>query len=208
MQPEHNPSPYVVKRPRLGFAIVLAGIAALVLIAFALRPFDAGDGERSGTAPAPAIQRGNTEAIGTSGADAPGGATDMRGAAAPVLIQELDTITGANDGRPLIGRRVDLQVTVRDPNDVAFWAGEGDNRVLVVFGRDSRDGAGRQEGLPSSHGIEPLQAGQAARVSGTIQRLPEAEQMYSWRLTGHDVAELAGRGIYVRADRVTPNGGQ
>jgi hypothetical protein len=111
------------------------------------------------------------------------------------------------DGHELVGRRVDLHVTVSDiANDVAFWVGEKDNRVLVVMARDNRDGARRQSGGVASHGIVPVHRGQQAAISGTVQRLPKAEEMFSWGLTNNEAAQLEGRPIYIRADRVTSNG--
>lgn len=210
MKPDDEPSPYVVKRPRRGYLLVLTGLALLVLVAVLLKSFDAGEGERSGGAPAPERQRGSTDVIGTFGQDAPRGSDSNSGPAAvvpPAVIQELETITGSVDGHELIGRRVDLHVTVQDiANDVAFWVGEGDNRVLVVMARDNRDGADRQRGVPASHGISPVKAGQMAAISGSVQRLPKAEDMFSWKLTRNEAAELADRRIYVRADTVTGNG--
>ena len=51
-----------------------------------------------------------------------------------------------------------------------------------------------------------MHAGQQATISGSIQRLPKAEEMSSWQLTRTDAAELADRQFYVRADTVTTNG--
>jgi hypothetical protein len=210
MKPDYQPSPYTVKRPRRGFLVVIGGVAVLVLAAVMLRSFDAGEGERVGRAPASEMVRGSTDVVGTTGEARPAGTENNSGPAAvvpPAIIQELGTITGSVDGHELIGRRVDLHVTVQDvANDVAFWAGEGDNRVLVVMGRDDRTGAERQRGLPSSSGVARLAAGEQAAVSGTVQRLPRAEEMHSWQLSRADAQELLDRRIYVRADSVTTNG--
>jgi hypothetical protein len=125
----------------------------------------------------------------------------------PAIIQELDTITGSVDGQQLIGRRVDLHAIVQTvSNDTAFWIGAGDNRLLVRLGRDNRNENARQLGVESHHGISPVHAGQQATISGSVQPLPKAEEMYRWRLTESDYAELLDRKLYIRADAVTTNG--
>ncbi len=192
-------------------------LVAMVFAVVALGMFwayqrDGGEGERFGPrpgSPAPDTMGGNRGVTGTSGSDMPREADDNSGPAAvvpPAIIQELETITGSVDGQQLIGHRVDLHVTVQDPNDVSFWAGEGDNRILVVYGRDNRDSETRQEGRPAMHGIQTLRAGQQATVSGSIQRLPKAEEMFSWQLTRTEAAELSDRQFYIRAYCVTANG--
>jgi hypothetical protein len=212
MNPDYDPNPYVVKRPRRGLMVVAIGCLVVALGIFWAYQRDAGEGERSGPAhgaPAPETMGGNRGVTGTSGRDMPREADDNSGPPAvvpPAIIQELETITGSVDGQQLIGRRVDLHVKVQDPNDVSFWAGDRDNRVLVVFGRDNRDGVTRQDGRPATHGIQPLSAGQQATVSGSIQRLPKAEEMFSWQLTRTEAAELSDRQFYIRADSVTANG--
>ena len=57
---------------------------------------------------------------------------------------------------------------------------------------------------PSSDSIAPVRAGQRVSISGTVERLPRAEEMYSWGLTNHDAEELTRRYVYLRAERVTP----
>jgi hypothetical protein len=199
-----------VQRPRRGFLVVIAGVALLVALAVMLQSRDAGDGGRVDRAPAPAINRGSTDSVGTTGskgADGSGGNGGPAAAVPPAIIQELGTITGTVDGHELIGRRVDLHVPIQEiASDVAFWVGEGDNRVLVVMGRDDRDGAERQRGLPSSSGVANPAAGQQAAISGTVRRLPNAEEMHSWQLTRDETQELLDRRIYVRADSLTPEG--
>jgi hypothetical protein len=177
--------------------------------AYWIKQRDAGEPGRIGVpgTPAPEINGGP---VSTTGTDKPRGGDDNGGPPAvvpPALIQELETITGSIDGNELVGRRVDLHVNVSDIiNDTAFWVGEGDNRVLVVTGRDNRDGSARQQGLPPRHGLMPVQGGQQATISGTVLRLPRAEEMYSWDLTRNDAAELKSRPIYIRADTVTTSG--
>jgi hypothetical protein len=170
---------------------------------------DAGDEDRLRTQPGSPAERGTAGSVGTTGTETTEGDGDGGPAAVipPAVIQELDTITGSVDGQQLIGRQVDLHVVVQEvPNEVAFWVGQGDNRVLVVLGRDNRDGKARQLGLPSRHGISPVHAGQQATISGTVQRLPKAEEMDSWRLAATERAELLDRKLYIRADTVTTNG--
>lgn len=122
-------------------------------------------------------------------------------------IHELETITGANDGHQLVGRRVDIHVAVDRPiNDVVFWVGPPDNRLLVVVAHDTRSGSDRQGGERSSSDIDAIRAGQRATIVGTIERVPYAEAMYSWGLTSADRAELMERRVYLSAERVEPNG--
>jgi hypothetical protein len=140
-------------------------------------------------------------AVGTSGTAPTGVATDVEDAA---TIREIETITGQVDAHPLIGRKVDLHVPVEArANDQAFWVGERDNRILVVPTRDHRDNIERQEGLIADNGIAPLQSGQMAAISGTIQKLPPEEGMASWNLTAQDRNEAGRMGVYLRADTIT-----
>ena len=141
-------------------------------------------------------------AVGTSGThDGSSEAPDAN------AVTEIETITGVNDGMTLVGRRVDLHVEVQQrANDVAFWVGSPDNRVLVVLGRDNRTGEQRQKGAPSGHGISPVRGGQRAAISGVIRPVPPAEQRMSWSLTEADEKELADRKIYIRADTVSSEG--
>lgn len=143
------------------------------------------------------------KSVGTSGhTDAAAASYDSE--TSPALIRELETITGSVDGHELIGRTIDLHVPVLDKaNDQAFWVGSKDNRILVVPDRDHRDSIERQRGFVADNGIAAMQAGQQAAISGTIQKLPSVEQMYSWGLTNRDKHDAADRGIYLRADRVS-----
>jgi hypothetical protein len=145
------------------------------------------------------IERGNPGAVGTSGELSEPREADV----SPGVIRDLETITGVNDGHVFVGRRVELQVPVsRHVNDAAFWVGSGDNRLLVVLTRESRDGATRQRGGPSTAvGLVPV--GELAVVSGSIQQVPDAEAMRSWGLTSADLTELMDRRIFLRADIVS-----
>jgi hypothetical protein len=210
MKPDYDPNPYVMKRPRRGLALVAVVFALVILGAVWAYQRDGGEGERVARTPAPELSHGSSGVTGTSGQDLPREADANSGPAAvvpPAIIQELETITGRVDGQELIGRRVDLHVRVQDiANDTAFWVGEGDNRLLVVMGRDNRNTTKRAAGVPAAHGILPANAGQQVAISGSVQRLPKAEEMYSWQLTRTDAAELADRKFYIRADSVMPNG--
>ena len=141
-------------------------------------------------------------AVGTSGTHA--GALEDHGGE---VITEIETITGTINGSELVGRRVDLHVDVQErTNDRAFWVGSPDNRVLVVIGRDNRDGVERQRGLSARHQVVPVRDGQRAMISGVIRKMPPAEERYSWDLTNDDQRELADRKIYIRADAVISEG--
>ncbi len=156
---------------------------------------------RTGDQPHPA------RVVGTSGALAAGGTGGGFEAAEPIVIQELETITGNVDGSELVGRKVDLHVPVlQDGNPVTFWIGTPDNRLLVVLHRDVRDGSARQQSLPPAHGILTVQEGQQAVISGTIQMVPPAEDRYSWNLTREQTREVEARRIYLRADSVRSEG--
>jgi hypothetical protein len=187
-------------------ALVVAAAAAVLLV-----PQNRNDREgREGAGMVAGSQsrtpHGDTSAdatpVGTSGTH--DGAAETEGG---TVVQEIETITGANDGMTLIGRRVDLHVDVQSrANDYAFWVGSPDNKVLVVLGRDNRNGTKRQSGVPAGHALAPVRGGQRAGVSGVIRGLPKPEEMASWNLTTNDKRELAERKIYIRADRVTPEG--
>jgi hypothetical protein len=180
---------------KVGLIFLAAG--ALVVGAFAFWLSPVGNGGFDEGVELVQTETGNPGAVGTSGQD-----SDLPAAG---IIHDLETITGSNDGHELVGRRVELHAPVSQHiNDVTFWVGMGDNRVLVVLARDSRDGQERQRGQPSTVGIGEVRAGQRAGISGSIQRVPYAEAMYSWGLTSADRDELMERRIYLRADDVTP----
>ena len=144
-------------------------------------------------------------------ASAEGGAVGTSGQAAAsrdehegAVIRELETITGINDLHPLIGRKVALSVPVAArANDWAFWIGSPDNRVLVVPRRDRRDSALRQQGRVTTGGIDLIEGGTIAAISGSIQKLPRAEERKSWALTNQDQAEATSMDVYLSADTVT-----
>jgi len=188
-----------------GLLLIAAAVLALAAVGVWMSP-GGGGGRELGTGLV-RTETGNPGAVGTSGQQAEGAdrssalsATDAGG-----VIHDLETITGTNDGHELVGRRVEVHVPVSQHiNDVAFWVGMGDNRLLVVLSRDTRNGQDRQRGDASATGSANLRAGQQATVSGSIQRVPYAEAMYSWGLTTADRAELMERRIYLKADTITP----
>jgi hypothetical protein len=76
----------------------------------------------------------------------------------PATLHDLETLTGTVDPHELIGTRVDFHVRVRDVNDdMSFWIGNQDNRILVVH-----------NGVVPN-GSAPLDAGRTARVIGSIE---------------------------------------
>lgn len=184
----------------VGLALVAAGAIALASFGIWLSPGgNAGMELRTGRA---GSETGEPAPVGTSGEEVPG-ADQNSGPSASGIIRDLETITGANDGHALVGRRVELSAPIsRHINDVAFWVGMGDNRLLVVLARDDRDGAERQRGEPAGTDIKALNPGQQATIAGTIERVPYAEAMYSWGLTNADRSELMDRRIYLRANTV------
>jgi len=131
-------------------------------------------------------------AVGTSGVASTTAATDV---VQPVLIQEVETITGTIDGHELVGRKVDLHAAAgARASDMAFWMGSRDNRILVVISPRSK------------HRRVSVRPGQQAAVSGMVRRLPPAAEMMAWNLTAEDAAEAADRRIYISADSVASSG--
>lgn len=205
---DSEPEPFRAGRPRVGLAVVALTWVLAAVLAYWAYPREAGEGERFGPSlgsPAPQTASGS---VGTSGAGEPPGIEREAEPAveAPPVIRELDTITGSVDGQQLIGQRVDLHVAVQAvPNDVVFWAGAPDNRVLVVLAHDARRIAERPRGEPPHH-ILTVHPGQYATVSGSIQRIPGAEEMRDWHLTQSELAEAVDRTLYIRAETVAANG--
>jgi hypothetical protein len=142
---------------------------------------------------------GEAGAVGTAGRD--------RSVAESMVVYSLhqfETSAGLSDPQQLVGRKVQLQVPVAAiANDLAFWVGESDNRLLVVPNRDHRDIIERQAGLIAGNSVAPLDTGKTATITGTIEQMPIAEQTYSWGLTTKDREDLASRGVYLNADRIT-----
>lgn len=210
MKNEHKPDPYVVSPPGRGWLIVVTGLIVAAVIGIWAYQRDRSAIE-SGLPPGTAGLPGENAPIGTSGGDVPEPAGESGASAAPTpaaAIRELATITGSIDGQELIGRRVDLHVPVHQiASDAAFWVGDGDNRLLIVTEPEDRGGSARETGEPPSHGISPVHEGQQATISGSVQRVPNAEEMAArWRLSEQEAAELSDRMLYIRADRVTTNG--
>ncbi len=157
---------------------------------------------RDGTRVAAAV----SDAVGTTGTHS---AAHARAAEIDEgnVVTEIETITGANDGMMLVGRRVDLHVDVQKRvSDHAFWVGSADNRVLVVLVQDDPRGPGHHQGRLSRHQIVPVHRGQRAAIAGVIRSMPKPGQLAGWRLTRDDVEELTDRKIYIRADSVSSEG--
>jgi hypothetical protein len=130
-------------------------------------------------------------------------------AVAHAVISELETITGAVDGHELVGRRVDLRAELGEAAGNAnasgrFWVGSADNAVLVVLGRDVRNEHQRITGESPDHPLGEIKGGQPVLITGQVERVPKAEQMYSWNLTRQEKTALADRPVYIRADSVRP----
>jgi len=136
-------------------------------------------------------------AIGTTGRD--------RSVAESLVVYSIHELEGVpGDRQALVGRKVELHMPAGDiANDQAFWVGGKDSRLLVVPSRDHRDIVQRQAGFIAGNDIAPLEAGQTAVISGTIEPMPTVEGTYSWGLSTRDREELAARGVYLRADTVT-----
>lgn len=143
-----------------------------------------------------------TAVVATSGTHE--GSAELEGGS---VVTEIETITGANDGMTLVGRRVDLHVDVQQrANDRAFWVGSPDNRVLVVLGPDDRAGTERHRGEFAGHGISPVRGGQRAAISGVIRTIPASGQRPGWILADADEKDLSDRKIYIHADAVSSQG--
>jgi hypothetical protein len=137
--------------------------------------------------------------IGTTGRD-----RSVAESMAVYAVNEAERVTGLANGPQLVGQKVNLTLPVAAiANDAAFWIGDKDHRLLVVPIRDHRDAMQRQAGLLSGNNIAPVQAGQTATISGTVEALPHAEETYSWGLTTADREEVSARGVYLSADTVS-----
>jgi hypothetical protein len=185
----------------------VAGVIGLAALGLWLAPQNTSDRDNSPRTVVAASMTGAAQtepgAIGTSGVAHVGAAENQAGD----VVTEIETITGANDGMALVGRRVDLHVEVQDlSNERAFWVGSPDNRVLVVMRRDTRSGVDRQRGMPSGHRIAPVRDGQRAAISGVIRPMPKAEERFSWNLTPGELQVLDERKIYILADSVSSEG--
>jgi hypothetical protein len=193
-------------RGRWGLLLAIVAIAALAVWLVPQNRNDReswnGSGMATGATSRQASGGHADRPVGTSGVSAAAGEEE-----GSQVVREIETITGANDAMTLVGRRVDLHVDVLSrANDHAFWVGSPDNRVLVVLGRDNRNGEKRQAGTPASHGIAPVTGGQTATISGVVQAIPKAEDRFNWNLTRQDEDDLHARKVYIRADSVSSEG--
>jgi hypothetical protein len=104
---------------------------------------------------------------------------------------------GAGSWRDAIGTQIAVPAgAASHVNDVAYWVGDGDNRLLVVLSRDRTDHFEQ----PRSGFDNPGSAATPGMVTGTVRRLPHAEAMFSWGLTNADAAALRERPIYLHVD--------
>jgi len=147
----------------------------------------------------PVEQPANAGAVGTAARGVPPRPID-----AEATLHDLETMTGVNDPNQLIGRRVDFHAKVTEVNNYVMWTGTGDNRVLVVLGRDDRSEAQRMHGAPSPNNIKAVHAGQTARITGTIEPIPYAQARNYWGLTEQQRNALDDLKVYIRADAVLP----
>lgn len=174
---------------------VYLGVAVLVIALMVAWPHYR---SRRGTTTSP---MGNPP-VGTAGHESARGPEDS-----PATVHDLDTVLRTVDQNELIGRRVDFHVKVADVNNsTSFWVGNKDNRMLVVIARDNRSDAQRDRGAPSTNGIQAVQAGQAARITGRIEGIPPAEARYSWGINDSVRRALSDQKVYIRADTVVPEG--
>lgn len=190
-----------MERPLLGVWMLGIGFVAIALVMVKL--FSAAEQQQGAGIPG-TVGTAGTE-YGVSGSATGGAASeDVGGRNAEVL----ESIVRSGDDPRLIGRHVELQVDSErmEENLAAFWMGDGNRRVLVVLHRDTRTPSQRQDGEVASHGIAPAAPGQPVTISGTVQRLPRAEEMASWRLTRADRAALQGQRVYIRAHTVRTAG--
>ena len=80
-----------------------------------------------------------------------------------------------------------------------FWAGTPPADLLVVMARDA--------GTPENTSFDTARSGAGPNppprgvvtIEGLTREVPNAEAMYSWRLTERDIDRLAERGVYVHA---------
>jgi hypothetical protein len=190
------------RRTRKSVLLAVATVVVL-LIAIAVWVSPGGRGDSNTEFGAARTVTGEPRHAGTSGqhSSAVSGQSSIDGDnSGPALttVAGLESMLGVADGQELVGRRVQLRVPVqRHVNDVAFWVGSGDKALLVVLARDTRDGLQRQRGEPG--GVATGVDADGELISGTIERLPHAEAMFSWGLTNADVARLKERPVYLRA---------
>jgi hypothetical protein len=117
------------------------------------------------------------------------------------VITDIETITGANDGMSLVGRRVDLHVDVHDRvGERAFWVGPPGNRVFVVMVSDT------VSETRASHRVVPVRRGQRAAVIGTIRPVAHVPAATPSSLSGDELRALDDRMIYIRAQSVSSEG--
>lgn len=186
----------------LALALIAAGLVAFAVIGVWMSP--GGDKGREIGTGFRGVEAGARGEIGTTGPRGDVAGTENSGPAATPLTDPLEAIAGTAKVQDLIGRRVELQIRIgQHINDVAFWTRFGDERLLVVLGRDTRDARLRQAGELADNGLAPDSDG-VVTLSGRIEKVPHAEAMHSWGLTNPDREELLERPVYLRIDRISP----
>ena len=186
----------------IALGLIAAGLIAFAAIGVWMSP--GGDKGRDLGTGLRGVEAGARGEIGTTGprGDVPG--TENAGPAATPLTDPFEAIAGKASVQDLIGRRVELQMHIgQHINDVAFWTRFGDERLLVVLGRDMRDTRRRQTGELAETGFAPDADG-VVMLSGRIEKVPHAEAVHSWGLTNPDREELLERPVYLRIDRISP----
>ena len=159
------------------------GIVAVIAAFMWVAPYHQG---RAGTDASPV----SDPPVGTAGRDWANEPEES-----PATLHDLETVTGAVDPHELIGRTVDFHVKVVEiENDTSFWVSNKDNRILVVL-----------QGT-SPNDMTPAAPGQMVRITGTIEEIPNAEARSSWGLNDSQHRAVDEEKVYIRADRVTPEG--
>ena len=176
-------------RPLLTSTLVVVALAALFGFALALFRID----ERLGS-----------HSIGKELSDVPGavgtlGETNTSARSLPEA--ELVFLNGdGSDPRP--GQRARVTVKASQlANAATFWAGMSPRDILVVIERDLRTQEDRDGSRPADRAL-PVNVDGIVQMQGVVEPVPSAEGMFSWGLTEQDRRRVAGRGVYLRVDRV------
>jgi hypothetical protein len=174
-------------------AVLIAGLVLLIGTIWFLPP----ETQR----PSPGAQVADVQTpVGTAGVDAREADLPERspGITTAPILRQLDELIGGDE---FVGRRVEFELGPEEvSHHVAFWVGDERPRLLVVMARDTRDAAEQPPG--GGRAIDDLSDAERVHITGVVERVPEAEATVSWGLTRPEYAELAERGVYVRADRV------
>lgn len=111
-------------------------------------------------------------------------------------LSSLSDITGAENRRSLLGRKIVLDNVVATSvvGDVTFWVGETNNTVLVVKGSELRTG---EEG-------KRIQRGQRYRISGVIRLVETIDrQDATWKgVDGDEWTAVQNALVYVESTSI------